>query len=339
MPEGTYIVRVKVNGNLIPFEQYINIENADVRVADWTTPKLTSIEPISATPGSMVTLKGDFKTLCYTRDEDPCADDAGARISRIYFNGQLCNLINPETNLVYQNLTTDTLLCKLEGHEINVYNATVLVSEEYGRSLASSSIFYVSADEQIYNFESYAQINQINYQNGSINGGLKLTITGNHFYSDESVKAEIKIGDEQCELINFTPNNYFDSTLECKVPADPVYNVRNYFYGGRGVNVIVDNKLTSFDNLMIDQPSLSAVEYVAKNMSVSLNQADPATVWLKGYFAPLRSGSYDFPIDIDAGYAKVYLSLTQNPDDKTIVSSYKDSSADYTKIELEAGLK
>ncbi|RNA24183.1 fibrocystin-L isoform X1, partial [Brachionus plicatilis] len=245
---GTYIVRVKVNGNLIPFEQYINIENADVRVADWTTPKLTSVEPISATPGSMITLKGDFKTLCYTRDEDPCADDAGARISRIYFNGQLCNLINPDTNLVYQNLTTDTLLCKLEGHEVNVYNATILVSEEYGRSLASSSIFYISADEKIYNFESYAKIDYVNYQSGSINGGLKLTITGNHFYSDQDIQAEIKIGNESCELTSFMSNNYFDSTLECQVPADPIYN-RNYFYGGRGINLIVDNKTTDFDSL------------------------------------------------------------------------------------------
>ncbi|RMZ96657.1 Fibrocystin-L [Brachionus plicatilis] len=335
MPEGTYTVRVKVNGNLIPLHQYINVENADVRSVDWNTPKLTSLEPISAPPGSMVTLKGDFKTLCYTRDQDPCADDAGARISRIYFNGQLCNLINPDTNLVYQNLTTDSLVCKLEGHEVNVYNATVLVSEEYGRSLTSPTIFYITADEQIYNFESYAEIDHVNYQTGSINGGLKLTLTGNHFYSDESVKAEVKIGNEECKLIAYMPNNFFDSVLECQVPVGPGQN-RSHFYGGRGLNLVVENVETDFDGLLSYVPSSSAAKYVTNRMSVSLRQADPATVRFTGYFAPLRSGRYDFPIDTD-GYAKVCLSLTQDPNDKTVVSSYEPSSADYSKVYLEAG--
>lgn len=335
MPEGTYTVRVKVNGNLIPLQQYINVDNADIRVADWTTPKLTSVQPISAPPGSMVTLSGDFKTLCYTRDEDSCADDSGARISRIYFNGQICNLINPATNLFYQNLTTSTLLCRLEGHEVNMYNATVLVSEQYGRSLASPSIFYISADEQIYNFESYAEIFHVNNQTGSVNGGLKLSITGNHFYTDEKIRAEIKIGNEECKLIGFNQNNFYDSNLECETPAYPGFN-KSYFYGGRGVNLIIDSVETAFDNLLSQIPSISAVESITNKMSVSFELSNPVTVWLKGYFAPLKSGSYDFTINTN-GYAIVYLSLSEDPSEKSIVSTNRPNFVQYLKVNLEAG--
>lgn len=341
MPAGTYTVRVKVKGHLIPIQQYINIENAVVRAADWTTPKLTSVEPISAPPGSMVTLRGNFMTLCYTRDEladeDDCADDNGARITRVYFSGQLCNLIDPNTFLLYQNLTRNTLVCKLEGQEVSTFNASILVSEEYGRSLASSSIFYISADEKIYNFESHAQIDHINYQSGSKKGGLKLTITGSYFYSDEFLKADINIGDEKCEVTDFKTNNFDDSTLECQVPAYPSsYENRDYFFGGRGINVIVDNKATSFSDLFLNLPSVSAKNYMAQNMSVSLNNTDPVTVWFKGYFAPLRSGSYDFTIETN-GFAKVYLSLTQDPSNMSMVSSYQNSSLRSSSIvNLEA---
>lgn len=332
MPQGTYTVRVKVNGNLVPLQQYLNVDNAIIRVIDSATPKLQSLEPTSAPPGSMVTLNGDFKTFCYTRDEDPCADDTGARISRIFFNGQHCNLINPATNLVYQNLTTQTLLCKLEGNEVNLYNATVLVSEEFGRSLASPSIFYISADEEIYNFESYAEIDHINYQTGSIKGGLQLTLTGNHFYSDDNIKADIRIGNEECKLTGYEKNNFYDSTLECQVPVDPK-NSKTHFFGGRGINVIIDNVVTVFENLESQLPSQSANEYITNKMSVLLNSATPSTVWFKGYFAPLRSGRYDFPVSSN-GYAKVFLSLTENPSDKTVVS---DFSKPVIPVNLEAG--
>ena len=340
MPQGTYTVRVKVNGHLIPLQQYINVENALVRVADWTTPKLTAVEPISAPPGSLVTLRGNFMTLCYTRDEladeDDCADDNGARITRIYFSGQLCNLIDPNTFLLYQNLTRNTLVCKLEGQEVNMFNASVLVSEEFGRSLASSSIFYISADEKIHNFESYAQIDHINYQNGSINGGQKLTITGNYFYSDEFLKADIKIGNEKCQVTDFKSNNFYDSTLECQVPAyNSDYDNKDNFFGGRGINVFIDKKNTNFDDLFLSSPSMLAKNYIAQNMSVSLNNTDPVTVWFKGFFAPLRSGSYDFQINTN-GFAKVYLSTTESPSDMVLVSSFNSNSRPSSIVDLEA---
>ncbi|CAF0814130.1 unnamed protein product, partial [Brachionus calyciflorus] len=337
MVEGTYMVRVLVNGYLIPYYQYLNIDDIEIRVIDSATPKLNSIQPKTAPPGSMLTLTGDFKTLCYTRDVDPCADDSGSRISRIYFGGQTCNLMNPLTNDVYQNLTTDTLVCKLEGHEVNLFNATVLVSEEFGRSQSPPSLFYISPNDKIYNFMTYSEINGINIQNGSTQGGLKLTLTGNHFYSDQYLPANIKIADTDCKLVNFQQNNYVDSTLECETSAKPNIDGRNYFFGGRGINLVVDDVLTTYENLETLTLSGSANYSVVNEMSVNFNQQNPVTALFKGFFAPEKNGNYDFPVETN-GYVKVFLSTSEDPNQKTKVTSYKQGVENIvTKKVLQAG--
>ena len=60
---GSYLVRVKVNGNLIPTYQYVAIANTYIQVSDSYTPKITSIYPTSGLPDSFVTIKGDFKVI------------------------------------------------------------------------------------------------------------------------------------------------------------------------------------------------------------------------------------------------------------------------------------
>ena len=37
-----------------------------------------------------------------------------------------------------------------------VFNVSMLVTNEYGRSLVSANLYRVSADEKLYNFQSYA---------------------------------------------------------------------------------------------------------------------------------------------------------------------------------------
>ena len=65
MNAGTYLVRVKVNGNLIPLYQYTAIGNSYIQVLDAYTPKITSITPTSGLPDSMIYIAGDFKVRFY----------------------------------------------------------------------------------------------------------------------------------------------------------------------------------------------------------------------------------------------------------------------------------
>jgi hypothetical protein len=59
----------------------------------------------------------------------------------------------------YGNLTVNSMVCKADRPEINYFNATILVNNQYGRSLVSPNKFYVSPNDNLYNFQTYARIN------------------------------------------------------------------------------------------------------------------------------------------------------------------------------------
>ena len=50
------------------------------------------------------------------------------------------------------------MTCNIVNNVVGPLNATILVDSQYGRSKAASNLFYVTPDEQIYNFEAYARI-------------------------------------------------------------------------------------------------------------------------------------------------------------------------------------
>ena len=77
-----------------------------MQIADSNTPKITSLTPVKGLPGSFLTLNGDFKTICYARDDSTndlgtnCGDDSQPRISRIFVGGSNCELYDSATTLL-----------------------------------------------------------------------------------------------------------------------------------------------------------------------------------------------------------------------------------------------
>lgn len=49
------------------------------------------------------------------------------------------------------------MVCKVTKPEINYFNASILVNNQYGRSLVSPNKFYVSPNDNLYNFQTYAR--------------------------------------------------------------------------------------------------------------------------------------------------------------------------------------
>ena len=96
MPVGTYKVKVFVKGQIIPFYQYTS--QAIIRVYSKNTPYISEVTPNSGIPGTLIDIDGDFKTDCFARDKLGCGHEYDTRISRVYFGGQQCELINPATN-------------------------------------------------------------------------------------------------------------------------------------------------------------------------------------------------------------------------------------------------
>lgn len=99
------------------------------------------------------------------------------------------------------------MTCKLTGFEVDVYNATILVSEQYGRSLASRNSYLISRDEKFYNFRSFADIKSISPSVGSLAGGTDLTIKGSFLFHRESFPALIEIGGLLLNLFYFIFEN------------------------------------------------------------------------------------------------------------------------------------
>ncbi len=59
----------------------------------------------------------------------------------------------------YNNVTNSTMYCKLQKPEVNYYNATILVSNNYGRSIADPDAFFVAPNDTLYNYQTYARKN------------------------------------------------------------------------------------------------------------------------------------------------------------------------------------
>lgn len=82
LPEGVYQIRVYVNGYLIPLYQYYDSQRARFSSMPSQTPTITSIQPQTGTPQTLIQLSGQFQTACYSRDVDGCAQDNNPLISR-----------------------------------------------------------------------------------------------------------------------------------------------------------------------------------------------------------------------------------------------------------------
>jgi hypothetical protein len=80
--ESVYRIRVYVNGHIIPLYQYTNRARAVFVPMMSQTPTITNISPRSGTPQSLIQLSGSFKTPCYSRDVEGCAQDNNPLISR-----------------------------------------------------------------------------------------------------------------------------------------------------------------------------------------------------------------------------------------------------------------
>ena len=82
MPAGEYLIRVYVQGNLVPLSQY-SFPNTTTFIATSTnTPRIANISPMSGLPQRLVSLTGDFKTSCYLRDIEGCSEANVSVITR-----------------------------------------------------------------------------------------------------------------------------------------------------------------------------------------------------------------------------------------------------------------
>ncbi|CAF3954248.1 unnamed protein product [Rotaria sp. Silwood2] len=312
MPESVYQIRVYVNNNLIPLYQYIDINRATFIPSLSYTPIISGIQPQTGTPQTLITISGLFRTACYSRDIDGCAQDNNPLISRIYLGGHLCNVINPVTGDIYANVNNTYLKCNFEGTEVGIFNLSMLVTNEYGRSLVNSNLYRVSATGDLYTFQSYAVISNVTPNQGSIEGGTNLAIYGNYFSDSQQYLLVVKIGNEYCTILTVN-----QTIIQCKTPKIPTVT-QNQYQGGRGLHIFRDLGVINQINLSSTNPpypSINASQTWTDDALYMSNSSLSETVWLIGFIRVPKSNNFTFILDTN-GAAALFLSTNDNPANK-----------------------
>ena len=122
--------------------------------------------------------------------------------------------------------------------------------------------------------------------------------------------------DQKCELINFDLGDTINTKLTCKTPAAPAPLAE--YPGGRGINLIRDNILTTFNNLLNAMPSQNAQYSFSDKLSFTDNQYTDVTIWFKGYIAPGKDSNYEFQL-VTNGNAILLLSNDSSSSNKVII--------------------
>ncbi|CAM4931088.1 unnamed protein product, partial [Rotaria socialis] len=315
LSEGYYQIRVYVNGYLIPLYQYYDSRQASFTPMLSHTPIITSITPQSGTPQSLIELAGSFKTACYSRDVDGCAQDNNPLISRIYVGGHLCNVIDPISGATYTTANDTALICFFEDNEVGLFNITMLVTNEYGRSLARSNLYRISADENLYMFQSYAVISSVTPNTGSTQGGTMLNINGNYFSTSTRYPLVVKVGNQPCTILSSTT-----TTIQCQTPVAPSSS-QNQYQGGRGLQMYSTSGYTTQSTLSSSNPPTQTGTPTRTDDALYVSNSSSAeTVWLIGFVRVPKTATFTFILDTN-GAAALFLSTNDDPTNKVLIAS------------------
>lgn len=81
---------------------------------------------------------------------------------------QQCEMLDRTTGELFQGVERTKLRCQVNKPEIGYFNASVLVTNNYGRTLPSLDTFQVSPNNDLFMFQTHA---------GNIKGMLNLHIS------------------------------------------------------------------------------------------------------------------------------------------------------------------
>ncbi|XP_038045747.1 fibrocystin-L-like [Patiria miniata] len=258
---------------------------------------------------------------------------------RVYWGNYACDPFDPATDELYKialddpNGSKGVIECAPKGTYVASQTLSYLVSDSYGRSLSKSDALRVSGKNELYHFQTHADILNVEPQVGSLEGGTLLTITGKYF---DGYAASVLVGGVPCEISNIT-------STEIKCVTGPAAANQSVYPGDTGMLYEVWNETTvSLDEAVWDT---SAADYnfmtVLEARSPEEHQfgeEDHFVGRLRGLFVPPRTGNYQFKIVAD-DYARLYLSKTGDPNDKEQIAILNQYTSDWEANKQQASDK
>lgn len=341
MIEGDYYVRVAVDGEDVPLQNHCggNPNSGDCKFTATlsSTPTITQIEPVSQSglPGGILKLYGKIYSGVYGSNvpSSEITNGVTEKILRVYAASQLCELRGENDTFHGLELDNDGtskygyMKCLMKGTYVGNTNASFILEGEYGRSMPDSSLLRVASNDQIYMFQTYAEVTSVSPSTGSVKGGTYLTISGQYF--DETKSAvRVMVGGTECDVTQ----PITDGKIECKTDAElsaPKYS------GNRGLNYEHFNQtrfgfsdLTNLLNLYSNASDYSTS--VIDHFYFQEDGWDSYSTRTHGYFVPPHTGDYTLHIKSD-DEAILFFSMDEDPANKVQVASCKSATTKWNK--------
>ncbi|XP_075126263.1 fibrocystin-L-like [Leptodactylus fuscus] len=324
MPENSYMVKLSVDD--VPLNYWYCLFPAYT----YYTPSITSIGPISGTPGSLITIKGKIFTDAYGSDTYLTTNRNNAQILRVFAGGKTCDLLVPNSDTLYgmqmDNMYSNTgsMICRNTGTYVGHLNISFIVDSN-GRSLPDVTTYFVSSLNKIAMYQTYAEITGIFPSTGSVKGGTIITISGRYF-DKTNAPARVLIGGQECQILKLT-----NSTITCKSPPQPPV-LPSLFPGSRGLKMERWNVSLSPDNAL--NLNENSTGYAGSSWldggSVSWPWEPNAFVArLSGFFVPPETDYYNFYIKGDYNYA-LYFNESGDPTRKVKIASGYGTTSYYS---------
>ncbi|KAI3358131.1 hypothetical protein L3Q82_003134 [Scortum barcoo] len=256
MPSGRYMIHVSVDGVPIPDSNlcsgaytvyycsfYVSflMQHLIHKTVEYRTPTITSLNPVSGPPGTLVTVRGLIFTDVYGSNTQKSSNGLNIRFLRSYMGGMPCELLKPNSDELY-NLQLDSetsqwgyMSCKMTGTYVGHQNLSYILDSDYGRSSADKNLLRVSALGKLSMFQTFAEVTGVSPSKGSIMGGTLLTIHG-RFFDQTDRPARVLVGGLPCEIQSVS-----DDKITCTTVKHEMNNGTTIYPGGRGLKMEVWN--------------------------------------------------------------------------------------------------
>ncbi|KAK2830693.1 hypothetical protein Q5P01_018624 [Channa striata] len=327
MPSDVYTVHVSVDGVPIPDSNmcygWYNSYYCSFYTVWYRTPTINSLSPISAPPGSLVTIHGRTYTDVYGSSTAQSSNGRNVRFLRSYMGGMPCVLLKPQSDELY-NLQLDyqysewgSMSCKMTGTYVGHQNFSYILDADYGRSLPDKHLYRVSALGKLSMFQSFAEVTGVSPSKGSVMGGTLLTIQGRFFDQTDS-PARVLVGGQPCEVLNVS-----DNRITCRTAEHRINSPNQLYPGGRGLKVEVwNNTIPNYltDIWRYNENTTGYWTQWADSMPHMFPpEIDLFTSRYRGFFVPPADGNYKLYLWCD-DRCELYLSNSSRPENKVKVA-------------------
>uniref|UniRef100_A0A7M5WXN7 IPT/TIG domain-containing protein n=3 Tax=Clytia hemisphaerica TaxID=252671 RepID=A0A7M5WXN7_9CNID len=309
-----YHVKVKVNGVWLNNDEPKTFcgGTCNFHYQIKSTPILDNIFPAASLPGEVIRLEGTPFAWQISRLDPDGFDPDDPEIQKMYIGTGICNPFDSEDKKLLgtyrkeDNPSEGWIKCQTTVKTPGFWRASFIASN-VGRSAGSKRLEKIDNEGHIYHYQTYANVESISPDCGSIMGGTQLTITGKGFGSADVSKVKVKVAGVECLIDEVT-----DTVIKCTTgEINPLNLERDSFPGPRGfqqelwTNCNVRHVDENFDERFKPGASnyVSSVRTDKQELSSIYNnydgRFDSLCAKFNGYFRPPYTGYFKLLINAD----------------------------------------